>query len=156
VKPQFTRAVVTILLLIAIYVLSANKFNVSAQSCDFPALTSWYRIFYDSWRPGSTVQVFIDDRFNETDRNQLIHGIQNWNLYSDVDCSGVTFDGCAWHVSEIEELAKIDQRFHFRRVAPTVFEVRPLDDPTATDDPHLENLLPANRPEEVRRCFNSG
>jgi 4-amino-4-deoxy-L-arabinose transferase-like glycosyltransferase len=63
---------------------------------------------------------------------------------------------CAWHLTEIEELAKIDKRFHFRRVAPTVFEVRPLADPTATDDPHLENLLPANRPEEVRKCFSSG
>jgi hypothetical protein len=63
---------------------------------------------------------------------------------------------CAWHLTEIEELAKIEKRFHFRSVAPTVFEVRPLDDPTAVDQPHLENLLPANRPEEVRRCFNSG
>ncbi|HXM49902.1 MAG TPA: hypothetical protein VN956_18820 [Pyrinomonadaceae bacterium] len=90
-KPQFARAVVTILLLIAAYAISADKFNVSAQSCDFPALTTWDRIFYDSWWPGSTVHVFVDDRFNETDRTQLIQGIQNWNLYSDLDCSGVTF-----------------------------------------------------------------
>jgi hypothetical protein len=34
--------------------------------------------------------------------------------------------------------------------------VRPLDDPMAADDPHLEDLLPANRPEEVQKCFNSG
>ncbi len=92
-KPQFTRAVVTILLFIAAYAVSADKFNVSAQSCDFPALTTWDRIFYDSWWPGSSVHVFVDDRFNETDRTQLIHGIQNWSLYSDVDCSGVTFYG---------------------------------------------------------------
>ena len=63
---------------------------------------------------------------------------------------------CSWHVSEIEELVKIEKRFHFQRVAPTIFEVRPLDDPTATDQPHLESLLPANRPEEVQKCFNSG
>jgi hypothetical protein len=37
--------------------------------------------------------VFIDDRFNETDRLMLIHGIQNWSLWSDADCSGVTFYG---------------------------------------------------------------
>ena len=92
-KPQFTRAVVTIFLLIAIYAVSTDKFNVSAQSCTFPALTDWYRIFYDSWSPGSTVHVFIDDRFSEVDRNMLAHGIQNWNLWSDADCSGVTFYG---------------------------------------------------------------
>src|SRR6266568_6774810 len=92
-KPQSARAIVTILLLIAAYVVSADKFNVSAQSCNFPALTTWDRIFYDSWWPGSTVHVFIDDRFNETDRIMLSHGIQNWSLYSDVDCSGVTFYG---------------------------------------------------------------
>jgi hypothetical protein len=63
---------------------------------------------------------------------------------------------CAWHLTEIEELAKIEKKFHFGRVAPTVFEVRPLEDPAATDQPHLENLLPVNRPEEVQRCFNSG
>lgn len=92
-KPQSARAVVTITLLIATYVVSAEKLNVSAQSCDFPALTSWHRIFYDSWWPGSTVHVFIDNRFNETDRIMLSHGIQNWSLYSDIDCSGVTFYG---------------------------------------------------------------
>ena len=63
---------------------------------------------------------------------------------------------CSWHLSEIDELAKIDRRFHFRRVAPTVFEILPLDDSSATDQPHLESLLPANRPEEVKKCFNSG
>lgn len=63
---------------------------------------------------------------------------------------------CSWHLSEVEELAKIEKRFHFRRLSPTVFEVRPLDDPSAADEPHLENLLPENRPEEVRKCFSSG
>ena len=52
------------------------------------------------------------------------------------------------------ELAKIEKRFHFRQVAPTVFEIQ--NDPSALDQPHLENLLPESRPEEVKRCFNSG
>lgn len=63
---------------------------------------------------------------------------------------------CSWRLSEIDELAKIETHFHFRQVAPTVFEIRPLDDSSATDKPHLEKLLPENRPEEVKRCFNSG
>jgi dolichyl-phosphate-mannose-protein mannosyltransferase len=63
---------------------------------------------------------------------------------------------CSWHVSEIEELAKIEPRFHFRLVAPTIYEIRPLEDQSARDQPHLENLLPEKRPEEVKRCFDSG
>jgi hypothetical protein len=60
---------------------------------------------------------------------------------------------CGWHVSEITELARIESRFHFRLVARTVYEIRPLEDPSTTDQPKLENLLPGNRPEEVKTCF---
>ena len=73
-----------------------------------------------------------------------------------VDANPLWWQPCGWHVTEIEELSRLEMRFHFRRVTPTVYEIRPNDDPTATDQPHLENLLPGNRPEEVKRCFNSG
>ncbi len=63
---------------------------------------------------------------------------------------------CSWHVSEIRELTQIEPHFHFRQVAPTVYEIRPLADQSAKDQPHLENLLPQNRPEEVVKCFDSG
>lgn len=63
---------------------------------------------------------------------------------------------CSWHVSEIEELARIEPHFHFKKVSSTIFEIRPLSDQSATDQPHLENLLPQKRPEEVKSCFDSG
>jgi len=63
---------------------------------------------------------------------------------------------CGWHVAEIEELTKLEPRFHFRRVTETVYEIRPPEDSSAVDQPHLDNLLPQNRPEDVKRCFNSG
>jgi hypothetical protein len=63
---------------------------------------------------------------------------------------------CSWHVSEIDELAKIETRFHFKQIAPTIYEIRPLQDRSATDQPHLQNLLPENRLEEVKKCFNAG
>src|SRR6185295_18055706 len=63
---------------------------------------------------------------------------------------------CSWHVSEIEELARIEPDFYFKKVSPTIYEIRPLSDQSATDQPHLENLLPQKRPEEVKRCFDSG
>jgi hypothetical protein len=63
---------------------------------------------------------------------------------------------CSWHVTEIEELSRIQPHFHFRQVAPTIYEIRPVEDQSALDQPHLENLLPEKRPEEVKRCFDSG
>jgi hypothetical protein len=63
---------------------------------------------------------------------------------------------CDWHLIEVRELAQIEPHFHFKQVAPTIYEIRPLDDKSATDSPHLENLLPEKRPEEVKKCFNSG
>jgi 4-amino-4-deoxy-L-arabinose transferase-like glycosyltransferase len=63
---------------------------------------------------------------------------------------------CGWHVSEIRELVKIETRFHFRRVEPTLFEILSRDDPSRSDQPRLENLLPENRAEDVKRCFSSG
>ena len=63
---------------------------------------------------------------------------------------------CSWHVGEIEELARIEPYFRFRQVTPTVFEIRALEDQRAKDQPHLENLLPAKRPEEAKRCFDAG
>jgi len=62
---------------------------------------------------------------------------------------------CGWHVKEIRELAGIESRFHFRQVAPTVFEIRPIADSSAVDQPHLEKLLPQNRLDEVKRCFSA-
>src|SRR6266436_3185665 len=63
---------------------------------------------------------------------------------------------CGWHLSEVNELVGIETRFHFRRVSSTNFEIRPNDDPSATDKSHLETLLPVNRPDELKRCVSSG
>lgn len=60
---------------------------------------------------------------------------------------------CGWHVAEVDELAKLEPRFHFRKVTSTIYEVLPANNPSATDHPRLEALLPRNRPEDVTRCF---
>jgi hypothetical protein len=60
---------------------------------------------------------------------------------------------CPWHQTEIAELVTIEPYFRFRQISPTIFEIRPADDLSATDQPHLERLLPENRSEEVKRCF---
>ena len=63
---------------------------------------------------------------------------------------------CGWTVREIRELATLQSQFHFRRVTRTIYEVRPENDPLATDNPDLQSLLPENRPDETRKCFNLG
>ncbi len=63
---------------------------------------------------------------------------------------------CSWRVTEIQELAATESHFHFKQIAPTIYEIRPVTDLSATDTPFLKNLLPGNRPEEVKRCFDSG
>jgi hypothetical protein len=62
---------------------------------------------------------------------------------------------CGWHVKEIKELAAIEPQFHFRRIAPTIYEILAASDTTANDQPQLEKLLPENRPEEVKNCFSA-
>ena len=60
---------------------------------------------------------------------------------------------CSWQTGEISELVSIEPHFRFRQVSPTIYEIRLPDDASATDRPHLEKLLPENRPEEVKKCF---
>jgi hypothetical protein len=59
---------------------------------------------------------------------------------------------CGWQRSEIPEVAKLEQRFHFRHISGFLYELRPLSDATANDAPNLKRLLPENRPEDVARC----
>ena len=63
---------------------------------------------------------------------------------------------CSWHAAEVNELAKIEPHFHFRRVDTTLFEIRPREDSSAVDKPNLQSLLPEHRTEELKRCFDSG
>ena len=63
---------------------------------------------------------------------------------------------CGWHISEVKELVSIEPRFHFRRVSPTIYEIRTRDDESAKDHPQLKTLLPENRPADAKKCFNPG
>ena len=60
---------------------------------------------------------------------------------------------CGWRVSELPELARLESRFHFQRVSETIFEIKDMSDTTARDKPPLQQLLPENRPDDVKRCF---
>jgi hypothetical protein len=115
------------------------------------AVNYWRGIGAGEWDAIGIGAGWPQGKLEETITNYLKSGRRVF-----LDADPRWWQPCSWHLSEIDELAKIETRFHFRRVAPTVYEIRPLDDSSVTDHPHLENLLPANRPEEVKRCFNSG
>ncbi|HYG78774.1 MAG TPA: glycosyltransferase family 39 protein [Pyrinomonadaceae bacterium] len=69
-----------------------------------------------------------------------------------VDADPRFWPPCGWQESETRELAGLEDRFRFRRLSDTLYEVRPLTDDTAHDSPNLKSLLPENRSAEVERC----
>jgi len=59
---------------------------------------------------------------------------------------------CGWQRDEMPEVAKLESKFHFRRVSDYIYEILPLEDTSARDAPNLQRLLPENRPEELKKC----
>ncbi|HYE65444.1 MAG TPA: hypothetical protein VD966_07675, partial [Pyrinomonadaceae bacterium] len=59
---------------------------------------------------------------------------------------------CGWQLPEVRALVGLESRFRFRRLSETIYEIRPVWDETARDQPNLQRLLPENRPDEVRYC----
>ena len=59
----------------------------------------------------------------------------------------------SWRGQETQQLAALEGRFGFRRVAADLYELRPLGDETARDEPHLARLLdkPPSRLPFLRR-----
>jgi hypothetical protein len=59
---------------------------------------------------------------------------------------------CGWQRDEISAIVSLQEHFSFRRVTDTIYELRSLGEPSATDSPSLERLLPENRPEDTKKC----
>lgn len=78
------------------------------------------------------------------------HLSQGRRVFLDADSDW--WSPCGWQKSETRAIATTESHFHFRRVSETVFEIRPITDMAANDAPHLERLLPENRPDQTRWC----
>jgi len=59
---------------------------------------------------------------------------------------------CGWQRDEIPAIVDLEKRFRFRRTTETIYEIRPMSDNTAGDNPNLQRLLPENRPEDTVKC----
>ena len=75
-------------------VLTEAIVGVKARAtCNPPPLFSNYTTRY--WPAGTTVNVEIDDAWEQPDRDALANGAQKWNSVSMLDCSSVTFTNFA-------------------------------------------------------------
>ena len=62
---------------------------------------------------------------------------------------------CGWQREEIPAIVELENDFRFRRITETIYELRPLGDTSARDEPNLKRLLPSNRPEDLKKCPRS-
>ena len=112
------------------------------------AVTYWRGIGLGQWLHIGTGAGLQAGRLRQTIEAHLRAGQR---VFIDVDPHW--WQPCSWQAAEIREIVAIEPHFRFRQIEPTIYEIRLPDDATATARPHLEKLLPENRPEEVKKCF---
>lgn len=114
------------------------------------AVTYWRGIGMGSWIHIGTGAGFPAGKLQSTIEVHLRAGQR---VFLDIDPRW--WQPCSWQAAESRELVTIEPHFRFRRVAPTIYEIRLPGDASATDQPHLKSLLPENRSEEVKKCFGT-
>jgi hypothetical protein len=111
------------------------------------AVTYWKAIGAGDWKtigtgggwPGDALVPLIDNHLSEG-RRVFIDSDPRWWM------------PCGWQRAEIPAMVKLQERFSFRKITETIYELRPRGDVGATDLPKLERLLPENRPEDTKKC----
>jgi hypothetical protein len=111
------------------------------------AVTYWKAIGAGDWKtigtgggwPGDGLVPLIDGYLNEG-RRVFIDSDPRWWL------------PCGWQRDEIGAIVNLQERFSFRRLTDTIYELRPRGEQGAADSPKLERLLPANRPQDTKKC----
>ena len=115
------------------------------------AVTYWRGIGVGQWEHIGTGAGFPAGNLQQKIKEELHAGRR---VFLDLDPRW--WQPCSWQAAEIRELAAIEPHFNFKQIAPTIYEIRPVEDDSATDQPQLARLLPENRGEEVKKCFNAG
>ncbi len=111
------------------------------------AVTYWRGIGEGNWVaigtgggwPGAQLVPLIENYLKEG-RRVFLDSDPNWWFV------------CGWQRDEIPEIVKLEPQFRFRRISNFIYELRPQDDLSATDNPKLERLLPENRPQDMGKC----
>ena len=111
------------------------------------AVHYWAAISEGDWKtigtgggwPGERLYSVIDD-YLQQGRRVFIDTDPRWWL------------PCGWQLDELPLTVGLEERFSFRKVSDTIYELRPKGDPNAQDQPNLKRLLPENRPEDTKKC----
>jgi hypothetical protein len=111
------------------------------------AVTYWKAIGAGEWKtigtgggwPGADLVPLIENYLKQN-RRVFLDADPRWWL------------PCGWQRDEIPAIVGLQERFSFRRVTDTIYEIRPRGESGATDSPNLERLLPENRPEDTKKC----
>lgn len=112
------------------------------------AVTYWKAIGAGDWKtigtgggwPGANLVPLIESYLKDN-RRVFIDRDPRWWL------------PCSWQRDEIPAIVDLQERFSFRKVTDTIYELRPRGEPDATDSPKLEKLLPENRAEDTKKCL---
>jgi hypothetical protein len=115
------------------------------------AVTYWRGIGTGEWEHIGTGAGFPAGKLQQKIEEHLRAGR---SVFLDIDPRW--WQPCSWQAAEIRELQLIEPHFHFKKVTPTIYEIRPVEDASASDKPHLDRLLPENRAAEVKKCFSAG
>lgn len=111
------------------------------------AVTYWKTIGAGAWEtigtgggwPGDNLVPLIEQHLSDG-RRVFLDADPRWWL------------PCGWQRDEIPAIVGLQERFSFRRATDTIYEIRPRGEQGASDQPQLERLLPANRPEDAKKC----
>ncbi len=111
------------------------------------AVTYWKAIGAGNWEtigtgggwPGDHLVPLIENYLKEN-RRVFLDADPRWWL------------PCGWQRAEIPAIVGLQERFSFRRVTDTIYELRPRGEPGTSDSPNLQRLLPENRPEDTKKC----
>jgi hypothetical protein len=111
------------------------------------AVTYWKAIGLGKWETIGTGGGWPGSQFVPAIENYLVQGRR---VFIDIDPRW--WLPCGWQRDEIPAIVGLQQHFGFRRVTETIYEIRPRGESGAADWPNLEKLLPANRPEDTKKC----
>ncbi|HWN07955.1 MAG TPA: glycosyltransferase family 39 protein [Pyrinomonadaceae bacterium] len=113
------------------------------------AVTYWKAIGLGEWQTIGTGGGWPGDDFVPLIENYLKEGRRVF-----LDADPRWWLPCGWQRDEIPVIVRLQEQFRFRRVTDTIYEIRPPFEKGvgADEHPHLERLLPENRPEDTKKC----
>lgn len=82
--------------------------------------------------------------YGEAWLGETIGGYLRQNRRVFLDADRTLWSRRGWQLEETRAISRLPARFRFRRISDTLYELRPLTDTTAADDPQLTRILVKN------------